>query len=433
MPLNFQALQPIQQKAQPIMGQAPQGSSDSGIGGFLQGLGQLTSAISGSGGQQPASVSSGNLGNTFSTQNPAAQIPNPNVNNQPLGTTINPQGNNNLYELARQHLGQNMNVDGSALNSFFQKSGVQIDPKTQPWCAGFANAVIQSGGGKGTGSLAARSFLNWGQPTNKPTQGDLVVLSRHNDPNLGHVGFFDGMNPDGSIRVLGGNQGNHAVNIESFSPDRVLGFRTPPTGQEIQNKIVPDAHPSLAKTMAGIASVESPGEKNPYTLVGPATHRGDQALGKYQIMSSNLPAWSKEAIGRVVSRQEFLNNPQLQEQIAGYQLNKSLKAGYSPQDTASIWFSGRPQNRAGHARDAFGTTVPQYIRKFNQGAGFNSSMNQEQLQSINPIQQAMNSRANPDPNSGAPLNLQKPIREMTPEEIQTLMRYNSPNLGQLIS
>lgn len=463
MPTNFGILQPLQQQAQPLMGKAPELPQQPGGDESGGDLGSLFEGLSGLLNKAAPSTSTGNLGNTISTQSPDAQTPNPNQQNQPSG--MNANSSEALFGLAKQHLGQNELKDAPVLMSFFQKSGVQVDPQKTPWCAGFANAIIQSGGGKGTGSLAAKSFLNWGQPVDKPTPGDVVVLNRGNDPAKGHVGFYSGTNPDGTINVLGGNQGSRGeVSTESFDPSRVVGYRRPPTGQQVQQSIVPDAHEQLPQVMAGIAHVESPGEKNPYALVGPATRHGDQALGKYQIMNSNLAGWSKEAVGRKVSRQEFLSNPQLQEQIAGYQLNKSLKAGNSPQDTASIWFSGRPAGKAGHAHDSFGTTVPQYIKKFNEGAGFKSSMNNAQdfytgragnqgmqedtrmkmfngdpsiddrhqtspgmlapLDPANgPYMQTANSQ-NPNTPPNIPMfNGQKPIRDLSPEEQAALMRW----------
>ena len=52
----------------------------------------------------------------------------------------------------------------------------------------------------------------------------------------------------------------------------------------------------------------------------------------YQIMPTNIPGWSKEALGREVSYNEYMGNPVIQEQIAMYHINKALQhqlaAGY---------------------------------------------------------------------------------------------------------
>ena len=97
-----------------------------------------------------------------------------------------------------------------------------------PWCAAFVGAVLHEAGYKGTGSLAARSYLNWGKKVNRPKYGDLVVFWRgKKDGWQGHVGFV--VREDKNyVWCLGGNQSN-SVNVQKYSKSRVLGYRTPPT------------------------------------------------------------------------------------------------------------------------------------------------------------------------------------------------------------
>jgi uncharacterized protein (TIGR02594 family) len=92
-----------------------------------------------------------------------------------------------------------------------------------PWCAAFVNWCLQEGGVKGTNSGLARSFLYWGNNTDDPKPGDIVVLRRGVDPRKGHVGFYlDKSN--GYIRLLGGNQGDR-VGVNSYAAIRLLGYR----------------------------------------------------------------------------------------------------------------------------------------------------------------------------------------------------------------
>ncbi len=119
------------------------------------------------------------------------------------------------------------------LTSYLQKANPNLDPTKTPWCAGFVGSVLNASGVKGTGSLAARSYLNYGTPTKTPAQGDIVVLSRSGDPSKGHVGFFAGYDDKGNVKILGGNQGDQ-VSIKSFPAYRVLGFRQPPKGAEVE-------------------------------------------------------------------------------------------------------------------------------------------------------------------------------------------------------
>ena len=56
-------------------------------------------------------------------------------------------------------------------------------------------------------------------------RGDLAVFDRGG--GKGHVGFFDGFNEDGTIRVLGGNQGDK-VSVANFGTDNLIGYRRAP-------------------------------------------------------------------------------------------------------------------------------------------------------------------------------------------------------------
>jgi hypothetical protein len=70
-----------------------------------------------------------------------------------------------------------------------------------------------------------------------------------------------------------------------------------------------------------------------------AVNRMSGALGKYQIMPSNIAGWSREALGRSISPQQFLANPQLQDKIAHHMLQKYYTQ-YGPQGAAVAWYAG---------------------------------------------------------------------------------------------
>lgn len=142
----------------------------------------------------------------------------------------------NPIDIAGRALGLNETDKKAALQDFMTTGGMNLDPATRAWCADFVNATLSQAGMKGTGSGMARSFLEWGEEVQQPQRGDVAVFSR-GDPNgpFGHVGFFEGYNPDGSIRVLGGNQGD-AVSIANYGADQLLGFRRAP-GQPMGNAL----------------------------------------------------------------------------------------------------------------------------------------------------------------------------------------------------
>ena len=128
-------------------------------------------------------------------------------------------------QLAGQQMGLNENTQNAALQEYMANGGVNLDPAVTAWCAAFVNASLGQVGMQGTGSNMARSFENWGQPVDTPQRGDLAVFHRNGaDSGFGHVGFFEGYDENGQIRVLGGNQGD-SVSISSYSPSELLGFR----------------------------------------------------------------------------------------------------------------------------------------------------------------------------------------------------------------
>lgn len=157
--------------------------------------------------------------------------------------------------------GLNENRDAAVISDFIKRAtGTSIDPRVTPWCAAFVNSVLGAQGIEGTGSLAARSFLNFGRATDAPKPGDIVVLSRGSDPNAGHVGFFRGYDANGNILVYGGNQSD-GVNVQAYSSERLLGFRTAGdvTAQTVQ---LPNFSPSgLAAMHDRIMQIADPRER----------------------------------------------------------------------------------------------------------------------------------------------------------------------------
>lgn len=161
----------------------------------------------------------------------------------------------NPYEIASSLIGKGEVPDRSTLMEFFKNGGQNLDPATTAWCAAFVNSSLGAAGMQGTGKLNARSFLDWGNPVDTPQKGDIAVFSRGNNPNgwQGHVGFFDSTNPDGTINVLGGNQGN-GVSIAPYSADRLLGYRRPAVGGSAS----PVAPQAAAINPSVIAALSSP-------------------------------------------------------------------------------------------------------------------------------------------------------------------------------
>jgi uncharacterized protein (TIGR02594 family) len=95
-----------------------------------------------------------------------------------------------------------------------------------PWCSAFACAMMEVNGIESPKSAAARSWLSWGEPLDGPKIGAVVVFSRGTNPAAGHVGFVKDVNADGTLQVLGGNQGDK-VCVATFNTSHALGYRWP--------------------------------------------------------------------------------------------------------------------------------------------------------------------------------------------------------------
>lgn len=118
------------------------------------------------------------------------------------------------------------------------------------------NSVLAATGIKGTGSLAARSFLGFGESTDKPNKGDIVVSRRGDNAAQGHVGFYQGTDAKGRVLVLGGNTGDK-VGTSAIDRGDVLGFRRAPSASAqfgAEQKIAADALKQQAQDLEQVTA-----------------------------------------------------------------------------------------------------------------------------------------------------------------------------------
>ncbi len=92
-----------------------------------------------------------------------------------------------------------------------------------PWCALYANMVLTKVGIKGTETLWALDWNNWGQKLAAPAVGAFAPMKRTGG---GHIVIVVGRDKQGNLMCLGGNQ-DDAVNIKPFPAQRPLSFRWP--------------------------------------------------------------------------------------------------------------------------------------------------------------------------------------------------------------
>lgn len=120
----------------------------------------------------------------------------------------------------------------------------------------------------------------------------------------------------------------------------------------------------VGSALEALAVVESGGR---YDALGPVmktgSYKGDRAYGKYQVMGKNIPSWTKEALGVSMTPEQFLADPEVQDTVAAYFMQKSYDKYGTWEDAASVWFTGRPIAKAGNATDGY-TSVQDYVSKF---------------------------------------------------------------------
>jgi uncharacterized protein (TIGR02594 family) len=114
--------------------------------------------------------------------------------------------------------------DNPTVQAYYRDAGhPEVKHDAVPWCAAFVGAMLKRAGIKPSGSLLARSYLQWGKKLDKPAVGAIIVLQRGGSTFLGHVGFV--VDPAAHI-MLGGNQSDR-VSIQRYDPRKVLSYRWP--------------------------------------------------------------------------------------------------------------------------------------------------------------------------------------------------------------
>lgn len=127
--------------------------------------------------------------------------------------------------------------------------GIAYGADSVPWCGLFAAwCVHQAGIAPPPIAIRAKAWATWGQAlplSARPPLGAIAVFERKGG---GHVGFVSSINADGSLNILGGNQGDE-VNVRRFTRDRLIALRWP-TGHAL----------AAAAPLAAAAAANTTGE-----------------------------------------------------------------------------------------------------------------------------------------------------------------------------
>lgn len=160
-----------------------------------------------------------------------------------------------------------------------------------------------------------------------------------------------------------------STNLSGGEQSSQNGFTQLPNGIYINEQLLNAGIDAADRVKGAVATVESQGSGG-YNARGPVIqsgmYKGERAMGKYQVMPGNLPEWSKQALGRVVSEQEFMSSPEIQEAIVTDQFIRNYQKYGNWNDVISVWFTGRPVNKQSMAASDGNLSGAQYVSKVNQ-------------------------------------------------------------------
>jgi hypothetical protein len=139
------------------------------------------------------------------------------------------------------------------------------------------------------------------------------------------------------------------------------------TGQATEVPVEqPPVDDRIDRTLGALERIESGGKSD---IVGPASRKGDRPYGLYQVMGANIPSWTEEALGRRMTPEEFRLDAKAQKDTARHRVGLYMNQYDDPRQAASMWFTGKPIEKAGNVADVLGTTNPKYLSMFDRYYG----------------------------------------------------------------
>ncbi len=164
------------------------------------------------------------------------------------------------------------NQDNPRVVAYYRDAGHPgVEHDAVAWCAAFVGAVLARSGQQSTRSLMARSYLQFGEPVENFRLGAVAVLTRGNDPALGHVGFLVGESGE-TVYLLGGNQSD-AVTVSAFERSRLLALRWPVEAPVTAAPSSAGGDAGFDEALAHVLQMEGGWTEDPYDPGGP-TNQG---------------------------------------------------------------------------------------------------------------------------------------------------------------
>ena len=169
-----------------------------------------------------------------------------------------PAGAATAVAFARSVLGLHERSNNQQLVDYMKAGGVSINPAKTAWCAAFVNASLARAGIKGTGSLAAGSFNNWGTAVTKPEEvqaGD-VIVNRKRSPRTGLVGSHVAL-ATGPAKNINGKwyipaiDGNWSDTVAEHNEDSGYDFSTHNIRRAGASSLIPGFTPQALPSAPG--------------------------------------------------------------------------------------------------------------------------------------------------------------------------------------
>lgn len=218
---------------------------------------------------------------------------------------------------------------------------------------------LQSGfrnGGKNLGEVFGNAAVDAGYKFASRLMEPLYLLAEN-----ALIGSAKG-NPGGILATFLGMGGSAKSNAPANDNQTIGGL----IGSNVVRMPLPAPDASLYRQ--AIANIESRGSGG-YSALGPVLASGDRAYGAFGVMGANIPSWTKGALGKSLTPQQFLGDPRAQDNVFDHYFGKSVARYGNPQDAASVWFTGRPLSKGANATDVLGTSGSGYVEKFNTELG----------------------------------------------------------------
>jgi len=129
-----------------------------------------------------------------------------------------------------------------------------------------------------------------------------------------------------------------------------------------------DVDTDMDAALEAFAAVESRGSGG-YKALGKVIesgmYKGDRAYGRYQVMGKNIPVWTKKYLGESMTKEDFLNSPEAQDNLIKAFLREKYEKYGTIEDAVSEWFTGDPLKKAQDRNASDGdSTVNEYVSKF---------------------------------------------------------------------